>query len=62
MKRAIYSWALEACGFLMLKSTFSFILETLFLCILTSTSTPKADKNRTLDSTSVNLRYLIYIR
>ena len=36
--------ALEAFGFLMLKYTFSHILETLFLQFLTSISTPKADK------------------
>ena len=51
-----YLKALEAFGFLILKYVFSHILETLFLSFLTSTSTAKADKNRTLDSTSINLR------
>ena len=51
-----FKWALQAFGFLMLKYAFSHILETLFLLFLTSTSTQKADKNRTLDCTSMNLR------
>ena len=45
--------ALEAFGFLMLKYAFSHILETLFLSFLT----PKVDKNRALDFTSINLRH-----
>ena len=49
--------ALEAFGFLMLKYAFSHILETLFLLILTSILTPKVDKNRALDFTSINLRH-----
>ena len=50
-------WALEAFGFLMLKYAFSHILETLFLSFLTSILTPKVDKNRTLEFTSINLRH-----
>ena len=49
--------ALEAFGFLMLKYAFSHILETLFLLFLTSLLTPKVDKNRALDFTSINLRH-----
>ena len=49
--------ALEAFGFLMLKYAFSHILETLFLLFLTSILTPKFDKNRALDFTSINLRH-----
>ena len=49
--------ALEAFGFLMLKYAFSHILETLFLSFLTSILTPKVDKNRTLEFTSINLRH-----
>ena len=49
--------ALEAFGFLMLKYAFSHILETLFLSFLTSILTPKVDKNRALDFTSINLRH-----
>ena len=49
--------ALEAFGFLMLKYVFSHILETLFLLFLTSILTPKVDKNRALDFTSINLRH-----
>ena len=49
--------ALEAFGFLMLKYAFSHILETLFLSFLTSILIPKADKNRTLEFTSINLRH-----
>ena len=49
--------ALEAFRFLMLKYAFSRILEILFLSFLISTSTIKADKNRTLAFTSINLRY-----
>ena len=49
--------ALEALGFLMLKYAFSHILETLFLSFLTSILTPKVDKNRALEFTSINLRY-----
>ena len=49
--------ALEAFGFLMLKYAFSHILETLFLLFLTSILTPKVDKNRALDLTSINLRH-----
>ena len=52
-----YLRALEAFGFLMLKYAFSHILETLFLSFLTSISTPKVDKNRTLHCTSINLRH-----
>ena len=48
---------LEAFGFLMLKYAFSYILETLFLSFLTSISTPKVEKNRILDCTSINLRH-----
>ena len=36
---------------------FSHILETLFLLFLTSILTPKVDKNRALDFTSINLRH-----
>ena len=49
--------ALEAFGFLMLKYAFSHILATLFLLFLTSILTPKVDKNRALDFTSINLRH-----
>ena len=49
--------ALEAFGYLMLKYAFSHILETLFLSFLTSILTPKVDKNRTLEFTSINLRH-----
>ena len=49
--------ALEAFGVLMLKYAFSHILETLFLLFLTSILTPKVDKNRALDFTSINLRH-----
>ena len=49
--------ALEAFGFLMLKYAFSHTLETLFLLFLTSILTPKVDKNRALDFTSINLRH-----
>ena len=49
--------ALEAFGFLMLKYAFSHILETLYLLFLTSILTPKVDKNRALDFTSINLRH-----
>ena len=49
--------ALEAFGFLMLKYAFSHILETLSLSFLTSILTPKVDKNRTLEFTSINLRH-----
>ena len=49
--------ALEAFGFLMLKYAFSHILETLFLLFLTSILTPKVDKNRALDFTSINLKH-----
>ena len=49
--------ALEAFGFLMLKYAFSHILETLFLLFLTSILTPKFDKNRAFDFTSINLRH-----
>ena len=49
--------ALEAFGFLMLKYAFSHILETLFLSFLTSILTPKVDKNRTLEFTSIYLRH-----
>ena len=52
-----HNWALEAFGILMLKYALSHILETLFLSFFTSASTTKADKNRTLDCTSINLRY-----
>ena len=43
-------WIFNAYAFL-------HILETPFLSFLTSTSTPTANKNRTLDCTSINLRY-----
>ena len=36
---------------------FSHTLETLFLLFLTSILTPKVDKNRALDFTSINLRH-----
>ena len=36
---------------------FSHILDALFLYFLTSISTPKVDKNRTLDCTSINLTH-----
>ena len=49
--------ALEAFGFLMLKYAFSHILETLFVLFLTSILTPKVDKKRALDFTSINLRH-----
>ena len=49
--------ALEAFGFLMLKYALSHILETLFLSFLTSILTPKVDKNRALELTSINLRH-----
>ena len=49
--------ALEAFGFLMLKYAFSHILETLFLSFLTSILTPKVDKNRALEFTSIHLRH-----
>ena len=49
--------ALEAFGFLMLKYAFSHILETLFLSFLIFILTPKVDKNRTLEFTSINLRH-----
>ena len=49
--------ALEAFGFLMLKYAFSHILETLYLSFLTSILTPKVDKNRALEFTSINLRH-----
>ena len=49
--------ALEAFGFLMLKYAFFHILETLFLSFLTSILTPKVDKNRVLEFTSINLRH-----
>ena len=49
--------ALEAFGFLMLKYAFSHILDTLILLFLTSILTPKVDKIRTLDFTSINLRH-----
>ena len=48
---------LEAFGVLMLKYAFSHILETLSLSFLTSILTPKVDKNRALDFTSINLRH-----
>ena len=49
--------ALEAFGFLMLKYAISHILGTLFLSFLTSILTPKVDKNRALQFTSINLRH-----
>ena len=49
--------ALEAFRFLMLKYAFSHILETLFLSFLISILTPKVDKNRALELTSINLRH-----
>ena len=56
-RRGPASEALEAFGFLMLKYSFSHILETLFLLFLTSILTPKVDKNRALEFTSINLRH-----
>ena len=58
-----YLRALEAFGFLMLKYAFSHILETLSLSFLTSILTPKVDKNKALDFTSINLRhsYILYL-
>ena len=55
--------ALEAFGFLMLKYAFSHILETLFLSFLTSILTPKVDKNRALELTSINLghSYILHL-
>ena len=55
--------ALEAFGFLMLKYAFSHILETLFLSFLTSILTPKVDKNRALEFTSINLghSYILHL-
>ena len=47
--------ALEAFGFF--KYAFSHILETLFLSFLTSILTPKVDKNRALEFTSINLEH-----
>ena len=49
--------ALEAFGFLIFNYAFSHILETLFLLFLTSILTPKVDKNRALDFTSIHLRH-----
>ena len=42
---------------------FSHILETLFLSFLTSILTPKIDKNRTLEFTSINLghSYILHL-
>ena len=40
--------ALEAFGFLILKYAFPHIIETLFLSFLTSSLTPKANKNSVL--------------
>ena len=56
-------WALEAFGVLMLKYAFSHILETLFLSFLTSILTPKVDKNRALEFTSINLghSYILHL-
>ena len=58
-----YSRALEALGFLMLKYTFSHIVETLFSLFLTTSLTPKSDKNNIYIShcTSINLRYFYAI-
>ena len=49
--------------FLMLKYAFSHILETLFLSFLTSILTPKVDKNKALEFTSINLRhsYIVHL-
>ena len=49
--------ALEAFGVLMLKYAFSHILETFFLSFKTSFLTPKVDKNRASDFTSINLKH-----
>ena len=60
-KRA-HPWKL--LDFFMLKYVSSHILQqTLFLSFLTSISTSKVDKNRTLDCTSINLRhsYILYL-
>ena len=48
---------MTAFGFLMLKYAISHILETLFLPFLTFILTPKVDKNRALEFTSLNLRH-----
>ena len=60
-----YSRALEAFGFLMLKYTFSHIVETLFPLFLTTNLTPKSDKNNIYiyisHCTSINLRYFYAI-
>ena len=48
-------WAFNAEIYILPHSRDSFSL------FLTSTSTPKDDKNGTLDCTSINLRYSIYI-
>ena len=59
---AIYSWVLDslrafqAFRFLRFKYAFCYILETLFLSFLTSSSKSEADKN-TVHCTSINLRY-----
>ena len=55
--------ALEAFRFLMLKYAISHILETLFLSFLTSILTPKVDKNRALEFTSINWRqsYVLHL-
>ena len=53
----VAKWALEAFGFLMLKYSFSHILQTLFLSFFTVSLTPKTDKNSTSYCTSINLRY-----
>ena len=55
--RARLSGPWKTFGFLMLKYAFSCILETLFLLFLTCILTPKVDKNRALNFTSINLRH-----
>ena len=49
--------ALEVFGILMLEYAFSHILETLFLSFSTSILTPKVDKSRALEFTSINWRH-----
>ena len=46
---------------LMLKYSFSHILETLFLSFMTPSSTPKTDKNGILHCSLINLRYFYII-
>ena len=55
-KRAFCGWGFSGFWVLMLKYAFSHILETLSLLFLTYILTPKDDKNRAFDFTSINLR------